>query len=269
MSFNIRMSHGNDGINSWENRKSLLIQTLKEYDVDVIGTQEVTSEQYAFLKNQLTGYDSHAIGRKDGVLEDEITAIFYKKRFKLLTDSTIWLSETPSIIGSKSWDAALYRTVSWVRLESQDSKRFTIFNTHFDHRGEQARKESAKLIVRLIAEINHKEPVVLLGDFNVTKEALPYQILTGRWQDCISLKNARSISETAHKGGEITYNGYKDDFGRIIDFVFVSAGIDVLKHQYLNIKSEDIFISDHYPVLIEFSLNGDAVFKVKDAEPLR
>ncbi len=249
ISFNIRMNFADDGINNWENRKQLVIETLQNRNADLIGMQEVTSEQYLFLKDQLTGYNSYAVGRKDGALEDEIMAIFYKPNFDLLADSTIWLSENPTEVGSKSWDAALYRTVSWIRVKDPESGvEFSFYNTHFDHRGQVAREQSAKLIHRLIAETANKKPFILAGDFNIIKIQEPYKILTSIWKGCYLLRDARDVSAKPHEGGEVTYNGFKDEGGSIIDFIFVSDGITVHEHRYLNVKQGDVFISDHYPV---------------------
>ena len=255
MSFNIRMSYGNDGVNNWENRKGLVIRSLRESNPDIIGMQEVTSVQYKQLRDELKDYDSYAVGRKDGKLEDEIMSIFYKKGFDLVVDSTIWLSKSPTEIGSKSWDAALYRTVSWVKLKTPNKKHeLTLFNTHFDHMGTVARAESAKLIMKLVSQQYDYNPVIVTGDFNITQDEEPYQILVNNWKDKIQLYDARGRSKLPHQGGEVTYNGYKHDSGKIIDFIFISESIEVESHKYLNIKEGELFISDHYPVIVDIVL---------------
>ena len=267
ISFNIRMSFGNDGVNNWENRKNLVINSLIKQNADFIGMQEVTSEQYHFLKQNLKGYLTYAVGRKDGVLEDEIMAIFYKPDYEILMDSTIWLSENPTLIGSKSWDAALYRTVSWMKVKEKASGMvFSFFNTHFDHIGKVARANSAKLIIKLIAGNAGNQPVILVGDFNTIDTDDPYIILTEKWKDLYQLKDARHISNENHEGGDVTYNGYKDEGGRIIDFIFVSSGITVLEHRFLNIKEGEVFISDHYPVEAVLKLNGKKIKTNKEGK---
>jgi endonuclease/exonuclease/phosphatase family metal-dependent hydrolase len=267
ISFNIRMSFGNDGVNIWENRKNLVISSLTKQNADFIGMQEVTSEQYHYLKENLGGYQSYAVGRKDGILEDEIMAIFYKPNYEILMDSTIWLSENPNVVGSKSWDAALYRTVSWIKVREKASGAiFSFFNTHFDHIGKVARANSAKLILKLIAENAGNQPVVLVGDFNTTDTDDPYKILTEKWKQLYHLKDARHISKKGHEGGDVTFNGFKDEGGKIIDFIFVSSGITVLEHRFLNIKEGDIFISDHYPVEAVLKLTGKKIKPNKDGK---
>ncbi len=255
MSFNIRTSKGQDGINNWENRKSLVLSTIKKNAPDIIGFQELTPEQHLFLSEKLKKYQCYAVGRKDGKLEDEITAIYHKKEFEVLMDSTIWLSEHPTEIGSKSWDAALYRTVSWVILQSKSSGGpVMIVNTHFDHIGTLAREKSAKMIVQLGKDNNPGIPMVVMGDFNTLSTDAPYQVLTGQWANTYHLKDARELSIKSHDGGESTFNGYKETQGKIIDFIFVSDGIRVKSHRYLNVKKGDIYISDHYPVEVEIEI---------------
>ena len=269
ISFNIRMSFGNDGVNNWENRKNLVIKTLTHQNADFIGMQEVTSEQYHFLKENLKGYQSYAVGRKDGVLEDEIMAIFYKPDYEILVDSTIWLSENPAVVGSKSWDAALYRTVSWLKVKANNSGQvFSFFNTHFDHVGKVARANSSKLIMKLIAENADRHPAILVGDFNTTNADDPYKILTEKWKKSYQLKDARHISEKDHEGGDVTYNGYKSEGGRIIDFIFVTNGIEVTEHRFLSIREGEVFISDHYPVEAVLKLDGKLIKPKKTGKML-
>ncbi|MDZ7689932.1 MAG: endonuclease/exonuclease/phosphatase family protein [Balneolaceae bacterium] len=94
------------------------------------------------------------------------------------SDSTIWLSETPGQM-STGWDAALPRIMTWGKFRDRSTgSELYVFNTHFDHRGEQARAESAKLILEIIDKIAGNAPVVLTGDFNAQPDTGPYNTLT-------------------------------------------------------------------------------------------
>jgi endonuclease/exonuclease/phosphatase family metal-dependent hydrolase len=67
-----------------------------------------------------------------------------------MNSQTFWLSEQP-IAGSKSWDAAITRIVTWAKFKDLKTKKvFFVFNTHFDHRGTVARRESANLLLKKI-----------------------------------------------------------------------------------------------------------------------
>jgi len=85
----------------------------------------------------------------------EFSAVFYNHdRFKKLDGGTFWLSDTPGAC-SFGWDAACRRICSWVKLEELESGEILhVFNTHFDHKGEVARRESAQLILDKIEKIS-------------------------------------------------------------------------------------------------------------------
>jgi endonuclease/exonuclease/phosphatase family metal-dependent hydrolase len=60
--------------------------------------------------------------------------LFRRSAFALLASGWFWLSETPEIPGSKSWNSAYPRTVNWARLACQISGALrTYVNTHFDY----------------------------------------------------------------------------------------------------------------------------------------
>ena len=57
------------------------------------------------------------VGRDDGKEAGEMTALYYRAdRFERLDDGHFWLSEQPDQPGSKSWDTALTRMATWVKL---------------------------------------------------------------------------------------------------------------------------------------------------------
>ena len=51
-------------------------------------------------------------------------------------------------------------------------------NTHFDHIGEEARRQSALLIIKKIKEIVGERPAIVTGDFNVTDASSAYETIT-------------------------------------------------------------------------------------------
>jgi endonuclease/exonuclease/phosphatase family metal-dependent hydrolase len=144
-----------------------------------MGTQEGLHHQLQELAEQLKEYTYIGVGRDDGKQAGEYSAIFYKKnKFKLLQRGNLWLSET-SDKPSKGWDAALPRICTWGQFKDNASGfSFFVFNVHFDHRGVQARKESAALIAAKVKEIAGKTPAIVTGDFNFTQKNENYNILT-------------------------------------------------------------------------------------------
>ena len=178
MSFNIRYGSANDGENRWDNRSDLVVETIKLFDPDLFGGQEVLKFQAEFLRKEFPDYGFHGVGRDDGKGKGEIVPVMYKKnRFQQTDSGHFWLSKTPEVVGSKSWDSSLPRMVSWVQLtdrRNQDAK-LVFMNAHFDHRGTVARVESARLIrKRAEAFLNNSIPLILTGDFNTTEDGEPY-----------------------------------------------------------------------------------------------
>ena len=254
MSFNIRYDNPEDGPNSWDKRKEMVVETIEAQEADVIGMQEVLIRQQEYLAAKLSRYETYAVGRDDGKLKGEMGSIFFlKNRFELLDRSTFWLSETPEVIGSKGWNAVLPRIVSWVKLKDLENDQILyFFNTHFSHVGEEARLNSAKLLVERVRYIAGDKPTIISGDFNCTKDSKPYSVITQVHDNQHVLYDSHYISETEHFGGLNSINA----FGRpgreaIIDYLFCNSSFKVKSHGILIIKKDSVFVSDHYPVVAE------------------
>src|SRR5690606_11337984 len=168
MSYNIRLDVASDGDNRWDARKDKLAGLINYHEPDIVGGQEVLHHQLQYLLQTLDGYDFIGAGRDDGKTKGEYSCIFYKKeKFTVTEQGTFWLSPTPDS-ATKGWDAALNRVCTYGLFRDKKSRvSFWVLNTHFDHIGELARLESAKLIVEKIHELNTGNlPVFFMGDLN-------------------------------------------------------------------------------------------------------
>ncbi len=251
MTYNIRYDNPGDVPNNWDNRKEFLISQLRFYAPDVFGTQEGLVHQLKDIDRGLEAYAYFGVGRDHGDDRGEFTAIFYNtNKLDLLEESTFWLSPTPEV-PSKGWDAALPRICTYGIFEKKgDGSRFMVFNTHFDHVGERARRESSKLILEKIAELNPQGlPVVLCGDFNLESESPGVQVILGKMQDA-------HIAAGIHAfGPDGTFNGFHFDRpvkGRI-DYIFISEGFEVVKSAILSDSRDNRYPSDHLPVFARLS----------------
>src|SRR5262245_35514255 len=102
MTFNIRYGTAMDGENHWDKRKEFLIETIKAFDPDLLGTQETLGFQRDYLAKKLPGYGVLGIGRDDGKEQGEMMALYFRQaRFTKTAEGHFWLSETPDTIGSK------------------------------------------------------------------------------------------------------------------------------------------------------------------------
>lgn len=254
MTWNIRYNNPDDGVNAWPHRKDWVAEIVVQNEIDVAGFQEVLHGQFDDLKSRLPNMDSYGVGRDDGKLAGEFCPIFWRKeRFELLAKSTFWLSATPEVPGSKGWDAALPRIASWVQLKDRlTGNNSYVLNTHFDHRGEQARTESAALLLKQMRAQFAGQPVILTGDFNTQPETRPYRILTGADEAKAGPVYRDSYQHSLQKptGPKSTWNGFEAIVpDRRIDFIFTTPSVKVMNVKILEDQRDGRFPSDHLPVL--------------------
>jgi len=250
MSFNLRMRTIMDGRDYWPLRKGEVAGLIKRRDPDLIGFQEVKHSQLKDLEALLPAYSAFGVARDDGKNRGERCSIFYRtERFELIEQDTFWLSETPSVPGSRSWNSACNRIVTWGKFRDRRTGAvFYLFNTHFDHMSEQARQESARLLIEQAAAIAGDSPVVITGDFNAREDSVAYQRMTAVFLD------AREITEAPPAGPAGTSRSFIPGTppGARIDYVFVSRGVRVLSYAALDdTYGRDRRPSDHLPVLVE------------------
>ncbi|MBX2872752.1 MAG: endonuclease/exonuclease/phosphatase family protein [Saprospiraceae bacterium] len=249
MTFNLRYSTPRDGENSWDNRKAFVADLLQYYEPDIFGVQEALDEQMQYLDQVLTAYTFVGVARDDGKKKGEYSGVFYQKdQYQLLEGSTFWLSEQPNK-PSVGWDASMERICTYVHLKHNSSGRqFWVFNTHFDHKGKQARAKSVDLILQWIQKKNKAgEPVFLTGDLNLSPEEKPIKKLAKAMAD------SWEHSLNPPYGPTGTFNGFKFDslLERRIDYIFVSReNIEVKKYITIDDFKEFRYPSDHMPVLI-------------------
>jgi endonuclease/exonuclease/phosphatase family metal-dependent hydrolase len=174
---------------------------------------------------------------------------FLKNRFLLEDSGYFWLSEHPEEVGSVGWDAACERIVTWAVFKIKESgKKMAFFNTHFDHVGKIARKESAILLAKRISEIAGELPVVVTGDFNVPANSDAINTL----QTEGNLFNAEQIAPSM-SGPAWSFH----DFGQLpktyralIDHILVSENITIKTYQNLFEMKGPLYVSDHNPIVV-------------------
>lgn len=252
ITYNIRYNNPGDGVNAWPNRSQWVGGLLDFYQADVFGLQEALIGQIEDIHQQLPHMNWVGVGRDDGKKEGEFSPLFYNaQKFKSLKEGWFWLSETPEKPGL-GWDAACNRLCTWIILkELKSGTKFMIFNTHFDHMGNKARTESAKLILKKMEELNtDKLPVILTGDFNLTPETEPVAVITAK------LKDSKAVSQKAPYGPEGTFNSFKFDapMKNRIDYIFVNDQVQVLRYGVLTDSKDLRYPSDHQPVLVDLEL---------------
>jgi endonuclease/exonuclease/phosphatase family metal-dependent hydrolase len=258
MSFNVRYSAAKDGDNGWEHRKDFVLARIKAVAPDLLGVQEALPDQVDFLAQNLPGHKLIGVGRDDGARKGEFSAIYVNTdRFAIADSGTFWLSETPDKAGSKSWDSALPRIVTWARLAYRGSPefKFIYLNTHWDHRGQQARVESAKLMRRWVRDHAAGLPLILTGDLNSREESPQFKHLRGDGPDAW-IDGYRQIHPTREKE-EATAHAFRGTrLGSRIDFVLHSRQFRTLAADIDRSERNGRYPSDHYPVWAEVEYTG-------------
>ena len=221
------------------------------------GSVTVSPEIVTFRSYLPDGNEAKSMqGRDDGKEAGEYSPLFYRKdKYELLDGNTFWLSQYPDSAGFIGWDGACTRIATWGKFKDKKTgKVFMAVNTHFDHVGVEARRQSALLIIQKIKEIVGDNPAVVTGDFNVNDQSEAYQTIT---TNEFVLKDAYKMTDKK-TGPNYTFH----DFGRYpvekrekIDFIFVTPQIKVLNTEIAqNPESKTGYLSDHNPhmALIEF-----------------
>ena len=252
ISYNIRYDNPNDGENQWKYRKERVANYIKEIKPDIIGMQEVLDPQLVFLDVSLTEFSFVGVGREDGKTKGEYSPILYNSnRLTLLQTDTFWLSETPKVI-SVGWDAALERICTYAQFKHKETgQKFWVFNTHFDHIGELARIQSAKLIHQKIKMLNTNNfPVIITGDFNLTPDTAPIKILQNAYIDIMQKIPIDAKNYATFTGFDKLSNGEDR-----IDYIF-QKGLKKLRSNHIWLKTiSGGWASDHHPVQAIFSFN--------------
>ena len=123
MSFNIRYGSARDGSNHWKLRKDMVFSVLEDQQPDVVGLQEALGFQINQITETVSGYTSIGVGRDDGKTQGEYSALLYRSdRFDVQDSDTFWLSETPNVVASMSWNTACTRICTWALFKDKVSE---------------------------------------------------------------------------------------------------------------------------------------------------
>lgn len=250
MTYNIRLDVESDGPNRWAMRRDLFVAQLRLVRPALLGLQEVVPGQYADLRAALPGHVFVGGGRDDGKAAGEASPLAIDRQiFALGRNGMFWLSPTPER-PSLGWDAAYRRVASWAHLVRRaDGARVLAINTHWDHLGLEARRQSAlQLSAWIKANTLRDEAVVLLGDFNARLSEASMQVLTGA-----GLVDARGASREPAVGASITFNGFDPmpKSGETIDHILTRAPLAVQRYHALGEHFDGRVASDHFAVIAD------------------
>lgn len=278
MSFNIRgSSFAEDGVNKWANRGPVNVATVRRYAPDLIGFQEVHRGNLVTYHDYLSDYRWFRGPEVDWPGSGHYNAVYWlADRFTEVARGGFWLGESPER-QEKSWDAALVRGVTWVRLVLTGlGLELLHINAHLDHVGQLARTEGCRLILRKVEEL--AEPglsVILTADFNsgapggsgdvpMAEGADPYDVLMdGGFVDTFLAADRRQ------DGPPNTFHGFEGDAfvpwdvrsTVRIDWILLRQRLHQLEVRSAAIVRDhegSVYPSDHYPLHADLVLTDCA-----------
>lgn len=251
MTYNLRYASDKPP-NSWPQRRPAAKAMLENAAPDLIGTQEGLYPQLKDLAADVPAYDWLGLGRAGGS-RDEFMAVFYRRaRFEPLEYDHYWLSDTPDVIGSRSWGNTVRRMVTWVKFRDRPSgAEFYFINTHFDHQVQASREKSAELVLTSVNALNTSLPVLLVGDFNAAAlDNRCYDLLVGQ-------HGFRDAWSTAAVRGPLvgTFHDFRGPLadGSRIDWILHRGEVTVERAEIVTFSLAGQFPSDHFPVTADLS----------------
>lgn len=255
----------------WESRKSRVAQYLLFSNADIIGMQELYIDQIEdlFQTEIAKKYAYYGLGRDDGKMQGEIQAIFYNKnRFSLVESKTIYFFHPTNKTNSNPYRNAF----TYCQFKDIcNGKKFIVINTHFSFYDIEYRYYEALSLQKFIQNLPKDLPLIVMGDFNIFPMRydvdVPFhdgeyilQILTKN-----RLVNSKDIAALGHIGpiGTTNYSAaLKQPFhvdgtpGVILDYIFVSENIQVWLHAIDPVKIDNLYLSDHLPVIADIYINS-------------
>lgn len=242
MSFNIRCT--NVGLRSHKARVPDVVTTILNGMPDSFGVQEATPAWMKILTEELGDKYAWVGEGRDGGDKGEYSAVFYlKDKYNVSESGTFWLSPTPEE-PSKGWDAAFNRICTWAILENkQTGEKYIHMNSHFDHKGQEARSNSLKMIVEKSKEYENI-PAVFTADMNVKEGSENYKEIA----DNSIFKDTKYTAENVYD-----YITYHDRFPEehpdsVIDYCFANEGFKAITYCVVTKSPSEYYVSDHFPV---------------------
>ena len=244
VTFNLRCDHQQDGENCFIYRQPLILRAFDREKPDVVCFQEVLPHMAAWLKQNLPDYFAVGCGRGEKLDGEQMTVAFRKDGYQLLEMRTLWLSETPTVPGSRYPGSSCPRTCTDAVIQEEASGRvFRVLNTHLDHVGKEARERGLDQILRHTEQVDlfPGVPFILTGDFNAEPDSEEMQILN----------RVSGLTDVTREIG-ITYHGYgRTDSPSQIDYIVLSDGCRCAGVTKWTDEEHGVFLSDHYPVCAE------------------
>jgi len=243
MTFNLRFATPLDGPNEWQFRRDLVVDLIHRRRPDLLGTQEGTVPMLRELSAHLPEYLPLTAHRQ--VDETcQYPTIFYRAGcFTVQESGEFWLSQTPEVHRSRSWDSAFPRLATYGLLrEAGRTESFYFIDTHLDNISPEARLQGARMIRDRFAPSNR--PLILAGDFNESPGSAVYRELIGEGRPFLDTWRA------LHPEGQEATTQHDFDGkprGARIDWILATPAFRVPRVAIVTSHQDNRYPSDHFP----------------------
>lgn len=252
MTFNIRHGRALDGQNRWYLRRDAVFEVIQNRSPHLAGLQEVDPFQLEEILEAFPTYGAIAHRRYGGIVGAYAPILFDGDRLEPAQSGDFWLSPDPDGRRARAWDAAVVRICTWAVFRDRTTgDRFAALNTHFDQRGSEARRHSARLVVERLSALAHL-PRIFMADLNANEESEPLKILIGAGMH----DSFRTVCPDELPA--FTYHRFRGTKSRgklgKIDFILVDDRWRVTGAEIVRDEFSGRLPSDHYPLTAELLL---------------
>lgn len=243
--FNCRVSTMDEGDNSWNNRKTRLLSSIKNNDYDILGVQECDGVVQSYLDANLSGYTCEFFDPYQGT--NKAHGLIYKTSDYELSDwNTFWLSDegaksTKVPDNDETADATYTRGgCSAILTHKSTGAKVFVMVIH----GCLGDKKYETVYEAVEKEQNPDGyPSFFIGDMNASPGDAASVTYREYWFDAYQ----RAADVTGPSG---TFNGFnvsKDPTQRV-DYIYYRGEVDVDDYVCDNTKYDGFYPSDHCPV---------------------
>ena len=254
LDFNIRYFNDCDQQNLWDFRKNKIIEILINSYADIFFFQEITKVQYNLLDKNLNSIYEFIGVYRDTRDESEKCPIAYNtNKFSLNDWGQFWLSSTPYEIGSNDFQNYFPRISTWASLRKlKNGFDCLFFNIHLDHVNLDAHMNCIKVVINESNKIIERYPLckfVFLGGCFYCEENDPI----------ISFIHDNGYKEVMFENSHHKFTGNAEYHWDYMFWKEMNCGgkfevkkVKVLKEESIVDEKQKIFISDHFPIIVEF-----------------
>lgn len=202
LTYNIQQGYGRDGRKNYEGQLDL----IRQEDADIVGLQECDTTRIANGNSDVVRYIADKLDLYWAYGPKTVAGTF---GLALLSKYPI---ENPRVFYMYSEGEQTATIEAQIRV---GEKRFAVFVTHLGNGGPIVQQQA------VLAEVEGKEDVILMGDFNFRSDTEQYRLTTAMLENSWMVK---------WPGGN---DSQGVDLARVVDHIFVSPGTRVVDSTYL------------------------------------